>query len=790
MKNQVSALKRRLNRGGQLKLKGAVQPSLSILALAMLSLGVAQAQSVVASISQSESARVKVAQTEMPRTEVSQIKASQTDTPQTDAPQTVLQTFDAITVMGEKLNQATPWATQTERQTLDALQILNWSEFGSRAEPGVNYNASNRSINIRGLDQNRVLTRIDGIRQSYLKDIRGDMGGVKGGLNTIDFNTLSSIDIVRGSDSSTVGSGALGGVVDVQTLNPSDLLVGGKTFGALGKTSYQSVDNSWLVNAAVAGQGSDRFQWLFQAGTQQGNQTINQGTVGGYGIGRTEPNPDDYTQQNYMLKLQQQFDGGHKLGLTGVYFERQDNVNDLTASPTTYAPGKSDLTEQSTRESIALDYAWAAQGQKALLDSFAAQVYWQKVELSSNLNATRIASPRGAYQRKNTIQESTYGLELEAAKSINGQVNQLWQSGFEWFGTQTQQYVSGQDTCTSYRFPPCSFLHANQADVPTTNGDQYGAWLQNTLDFAQGQFSLQPAIRYDSYSQRPDNSSFGKNPAHAPLQSSSGEAWSPKLLATWRPLETLSLFVQYAQGFNAPTATQLYSRYGAPGTYLVQGNPNLKAETSEGWEIGTKFGTSQANGALTYFDNRYKNFIENVTASGTRQYPYFIQSYENLDNVRIYGLEAKGEWYVTKGWRTYGSMAWAVGQNQNTKQNLNSVAPLTGIFGVEYSQSSWSVRSQLTAAAARTQVAYPNATVKAPNPDFQAPGYGIVDLMATWRPEQFKGLTLQAGIFNLFDKTYWNALDIPTAGVTPISRPLDAYSQPGRNFSISLSYLY
>ncbi len=427
MKKHVTALKHHRNRVRQIKLIGAVQPALSALALAIFSISNVQAQ-------------------------------ASSSAPTTETPQTVTQTFDAINVMGEKLNQTMPWASQTERQTLDDLQILNWSEFGSRAEPGVNYNASNRSINIRGLDQNRVLTRIDGIRQSYLKDIRGDMGGVKGGLSTIDFNSLSAIDIVRGSDSSTVGSGALGGVVDVITLNPSDLLVGGKTFGVLGKTSYQSVDNSWLVNAAVAGQGNNRLQWLFQAGTQQGNQTINQGTVGGYGIGRTEPNPDDYTQQNYMLKLQQQFDGGHQLGLTGVYFERQDNINDLTASPTTYAPSKSDLTDQSTRESIALDYAWAAQGQKALLDSFAAQVYWQKVELSSNLNATRIAAPRGAYQRKNTIQESTYGLNLEATKSFKAQVNQLWQSGFEWFGTQTQQNVSGQDTCTSYRFPPCSFF--------------------------------------------------------------------------------------------------------------------------------------------------------------------------------------------------------------------------------------------------------------------------------------------------------------------------------------------
>lgn len=763
MKKQVAAHVHRYSRGGPIKFSGAVQPVLSALTLAVLSIGVVQAQNA---------------------TQSTELSAEQT------ALQAVSQTFDAITVMGEKLNEPMPWATQTDRQTLDRLQILDWSELGSRAEPGVNFNATNRSINIRGLDENRVLTRIDGIRQSYLKDIRGDMGGVRGGLNTIDFNTLTAIDIVRGSDSSTVGSGALGGVVDVRTLNPSDLLMGGKTFGALGKTAYQSVDNSWLINAALAGQANDRMQWLFQAGTQLGNQTINGGNMGGYGLTRTEPNPDSYTQQNYMLKLQQQFDGGHLVGLTGVYFERQDNIDDLTSAPTTYQPGQTDLTEKSTRESLALNYAWAAQGRSALLDSVAAQVYWQKVKLASTQNATRISPPRGAYNRSNSIQESTYGLNLEATKSFKGKVGQMWESGFEWFGTQTQQYVSGSDTCRSYRFPPCSFMHANQADVPTTNGDQYGLWLQNTLDFAQGQFSLRPAIRYDSYSQRPDNSSFGKNPANTVLPSASGEAWSPKLMGTWRPLDTLSLYVQYAQGFNAPSATQLYSRYGSPGTYLVQGNPNLEAETSEGWEFGAKFGNKQVNGAVTYFDNHYKNFIEGVTGPGNKQYPYFIQSYENLADVRIYGLETRGEWQITKGWRTYGSLAYTVGQNQNTNQSLNSVAPLTGIFGVEYSRPSWSVRTQLTAAAARTQVTNPLPTRKSSEPDFQAPGYGVVDLMATWQPEHIKGMTLQVGLFNLFDKTYWNALDVPTAGSSRFSRPVDAYTQPGRNVSVSLSYLY
>src|SRR3546814_8885119 len=51
---------------------------------------------------------------------------------------------------------------------------------------------------------------------------------------------------------------------------------------------------------------------------------------------------------------------------------------------------------------------------------------------------------------------------------------------------------------------------------------------------------------------------------------------------------------------------------------------------------------------------------------------------------------------------------------------------------------------------------YPNQTADAPEPDFQAPGYGVVDFSAWWKPPVVKGLRIQAGIYNLFDKKYWN----------------------------------
>src|SRR3546814_4419333 len=131
------------------------------------------------------------------------------------------------------------------------------------------------------------------------------------------------------------------------------------------------------------------------------------------------------------------------------------------------------------------------------------------------------------------------------------------------------------------------------------------------------------------------------------------------------------------------------------------------------------------------------------------------------------------------------------GRDQDTDQHLNSVAPLKAAIALGYRTPLWGAEALRSAAAACHDVEYPNQTADAPEPDFQAPGYGVVDFSAWWKPPVVKGLRIQAGIYNLFDKKYWNALDVPsTDGTAAIPRPIDYYTQPGRSVRVSLTYQY
>ena len=741
-------------------------------------------------------------------------------------PQAGVTNLDPVRVEGEGSRPAPAWQSSTDRKRLDELQVRNWSDFGRRVEPGVNFNRLTNSINIRGLDQDRVLTRVDGIRLPWLDD---GARGVKGGLESVDFNSLSRLDIVRGADASGSGggSGAISGIADLRTLNPSDLLEDGKRFGALAKTDYDTTDSSWGANAALAGQIHENTFWLVQAGLRNGHAVDNRGDVGGYGPRRNQPTPEDYSQRSFLLKLQQRVDGGHRFGVTGEYFKRTADFDNMfeQGAGTSYLYGENSVRKETERQRVSLDYSYRAPSDGGLLDTVTAALYWQRVSLDTRQTAVRSVDPRafiiprdpfrygfpsGPYGRDNSIRQTMYGVNAEATKRLGGAVTQLWTLGGEWYGNKTEQQSSGYDNCPVIRpgtpapFGPraCDMLHTNQADVPQSKGSQWAMWVQDEFGFADGRYTLTPALRYDHYKQKPESTdSYASNPNAGKLPSAnSAGRFSPKLLAGWKAADELSLYAQYAYGFKAPSPSQLYTNYGGAGTYLRVGNPDLKPETSKGWELGAKLGSDDLGGALSFFDNRYQNFIDTSVPLDANsptwqpawagQYPLGVTGTVNRARVRIYGAEASAHWKFATGWRTWGSLAWAVGKDEGTGQHLNSVAPLKAIVGLGYGRDAWGVDAMLTAALKRDKVEYPNPTAKAPNADFQAPGYGVMDLMGYWRPEAVKGLQLQAGVYNLFDKKYWEAINVPTAGAMQIARPVDWYTEPGRSLRISLTYQY
>lgn len=735
-------------------------------------------------------------------------------------------TLDTTLVTGNAVQDELPTTSRTDAKTLDERQIRSFDDLGKRSEPGVNYSRTSESINIRGLDRDRVLTTIDGIRVPWLTDgarSQGPTGGAQGGLDSIDFNGLSAVDIVRGANSSLVGSGALGGAVQLFTLNPEDLLSEGKDFGSLVKSDYDSADHSWGLNGAMAGRYQDTA-WLLQAGQRQGHELESGGDANSYGTRRTEANPADTEQQSLLVKLQQRFDGGHKVGFTAELFERQNDIDSRTNQGSTYLIGENSTEENNKRQRLSVDYAFQAEDDQGLIDSANAIVYWQKLRRHDDQNGVRAADsrasvpdflffglpgnpykyPSGNFGRDNQIEKELYGVSGNLGKTLDiaGLPNKLTLGG-ELYQINTEQVSEGYDNCPGFSISPshpmymgpaaCDFLHTNQADMPKAEGTQWALYATDEISFADGRVKLTPGLRYDHYKQDPKaTGDFANNinPTNdQTLQASTDHKLSGSLLATWQVAEEALLYAQWAQGFKAPDATQLYMNYGAEGSYLRLGNTDLKPEESNGYEIGAQLGNDKLGGSLSLFDNHYKNFIDDDVAMSAAElaaiglsaadYPMGVTRTENRARVQIYGAEVAAHWEFVPHWKLWGSVAWANGEDLETNQRLSSVAPITSLLGLSYTRDQYGADLMLRAAAARDKVE--NAG------DFEAPGYGVVDMTGWWQPAELKGVKFQAGLFNALDKKYWNALNVPTG---TLAQPDDYYSEVGRNFRVSASWQY
>ncbi|WP_026618859.1 hemoglobin/transferrin/lactoferrin receptor protein [Ensifer sp. WSM1721] len=678
---------------------------------------------------------------------------------------------------GEKEGVAdTPLAERVTEEELDDNQISSFEDLGRSLEPGVNFNRTSGSVNIRGLEGPRVLTTIDGIPIPFLDDGARDADG---GIDSFDFAALSTIDIVRGTDSSRAGGGALAGAVVLRTLEPEDLIGEGRTWGGIFKFAYDGEDDSLGGSAAVAAR-YDNTAVLFQGGYKKGHERKSNGEVGGYSMTRTEADPADYDQNNLLFKIRQYTDSGHTFGFTAERFDRDKDIDFMSGQSLTgnYRPGNYDKLDNTRRERLSLDYDFEAVDDGAWFDSASAVVYWQRLLRENGIDAYRSTSVIGEYSRLNEAEEESFG--------ASGYVDKFFDTGFlqhkvtlggDFAFGKLHQYSSGEDSCDTTPSPTCNFLHTNQSDSPDVDSKKFGIYLQDRISIGDGPFALTPGLRFDWYDYSPQNTAaYMRNPNYDGLPPGQSDyALSPKLLATYQAAEQVELFAQWAMAFRPPTAEELYLNYGAPGSYLQIGNPDLKPETSHGFEVGANLGDDDFGGRVGAFYNRYKNFIDRISyRDPTGTYPLGITEAINRANVSIHGVEVSGHKVFANGVHVRTALAYAYGRDLDTDEALGSVPPLKGVLGVGYATETWGADVILTAAMAVSD--------KSTN-TFKAPGYGIVDVTGWWQSEQMPGLRVNAGVYNIFDKTYWDAVNTQNA----FTQPRDYYSEPGRTFKISLT---
>jgi hemoglobin/transferrin/lactoferrin receptor protein len=662
-----------------------------------------------------------------------------------------------------------------------------------RYEPGISVADSPgrfglSGFNIRGIEGNRVLIRIDGVRMADAFSI-GSFSDAR--RNLIDLEAIKQVEIIRGAASALYGSDALGGVVSFVMREPQDFLTDGRgaDFGV--RSGYQSTDDGWYSGGRLAF-GGETLAALVMYTHRAGGESSNQGNIDAPDRTRTEPNPQDYVSDTVLTKLSWNPTADQQLRLTLQADRNNVDTNVLSsvgvAGTANTQSLRGDDTQRRRRVSLSHDIA----ADNAVFDSLQWQVYAQESTIEQRTAEQRFATtagPASAVRRDRVFdfEQRAAGGELVLRKDfpLAGSEHTLTY-GLDAVETRTEQTRDGVQTALATgartgNIPPDNFP---VRDFPQTRTRQYALFAQDEISL--GAWRLVPGVRVDRYEldPRPDAVFVEDNPGVRvdPVEETSV---SPKLGVIHFFTDDVSMFAQYAHGFRAPPYNDVNIGFtNLAFGYTAVSNPDLQAETSDGYEVGVRGDFERGFVELSGFYSEYDDFIESLADAGVRDGLQVFQS-RNIAEARIHGIEVRGgadlaalSLYLS-GWSVKASAAWARGTNRVTDQPLNSVDPLKGVLGLAYAPvgQRWGAELVATAVKRKSRVDQGAGALFIPD------GYVTLDLLAY--ADIGERLRINAGVFNLADKKCWEWADV--RGRSASDGTIDRFTRPGLNASVSAS---
>lgn len=595
--------------------------------------------------------------------------------------------------------------------------------------PGVNVTGVGRTngqnVNIRGYDQYGVLVLIDGIRQ---------------GINGAHFNgtfldpvLIKQIKIIRSPSTSLFGSGAMGGVIAYQTVNPADLLDDNQNVGLRISSYGASAYHSQGIGMSVFGR-TDSLDGIIALNTRKvGN--IRQSN------GFEAPNHEDIN--NLMIKSTAYLSGSQSLTTALRYYNNralEPRMAHQSTSDLKY--DRSPMMKRSTIQRDA-ELIYRLQPQQLNWLDVTTQLYASEINVNDDVRS------EGYGSRK----QITRGLKLENRSRLlaSSPAGHLFTYGAE---TYHQQQIP---TGVTRSFPPAAIKFSS-------------GWLQDEITLRDLPVTLLAGTRFDHY----ENS-------RADFADREAKSWSTRGAMTVNPTDWLMMFGAYSQAFRTPTLAELYNDSVhfiiGKGTWLEMTNrwhpnPDLKPESNVTREagLGVHFDDLLADNdtiklKASYFHIDAKDRI-------TSKVTMLTSTYINIPQSKTWGWDASLD-YQNPGFSWNLAYNRTRGINLATRQFINSINPdtVTSSLNIPIANTGFSAGWVMTMAENTKFMKNNDAQKSSHKP--QA-GYALHDFYLSYRGQgAFKDVTTTAVLSNAFDKEYYSPQAIP---------------QDGRNAKFLISY--
>lgn len=675
-------------------------------------------------------------------------------------------------------------------------------------EPDVSFGRDARRFgatrpNIRGIEDNRVVQMVDGVRLPNFYNGGGPTNFTMNAPMGPSLEFLRRAEILRGPASSLYGSDAIGGVVGYLTLEPEDILQPGRRLGARASVGYTGA-NDGITGALVGAGGSNSAKLLLGYSHTEASEFDNEGDVGGSSISRTKPNPEDVRDRGVLAKLLLTPSSSHRIALSFEGRDREASIDVLRLHPS--LPKVTATTGEDDVERLRGTLEWQHTPQGGWYDRMTARAYRQtsetrnfNVQTRTNTSATCSASAGSGnncrIDQYFSFDQTLTGGSLQLEKVLGGRHNVT--GGIDLWRLETEESrdanVFNLTTGTTSKSLAGDVFPLR--DFAPGYTDTLGLFIQDEIvDLAGGKLTVTPGLRFDVRRLEPEPDALSSAVLAAigkQAVSQTDSALSPKLGVLWAFTPTFAGYGQIVRGFRAPNYEEVNGHFrNTAQSYAISPNPDLDPETSTGVEVGLRLTRERLRAQIAAYDNRYRNFIDSVRLNCPGD-PNCVSGIGttfmsvNLSKVRIYGVEARFAWEWAPGWRLDGAIAYAHGEDESADQPLDTIEPTRVSLALIRDAGSWGGEARLRAAAGVRRVNDMDGNVY--SPWFRPPSYEVLDLAAWVAP--IKNMRLSLAVNNVFDAKYWLWSDIRLADSrNPIG--VDFYSQPGRNIAARLEYLF
>ena len=719
--------------------------------------------------------------------------------------------------------------TRTERSVLDlpgSVNVYDFNEIESSSpstwrelfsdEPGLGSQDFIRSdyardyakgdagnINIRGLEGNRILTQIDGVtipRFSYGKSTFSVSRS-----NFIELSNLGKIEVLKGSGSSLYGSDALGGVVTLRSLNPEDVLKEDQKTAVRLSTGYKSVNSSIKPN----------LKYAFRDGDIEGIVSL------------TYENLEELQRKNDAT-FKDELDGDNnsvygkiirKIGdnkqisllLENVNKNKTKTANENNLDSLQYGGSKEtskDITESTSSRGV-IEYKYKSKVDRKI-DAFKGNFYISNLEYQNEWRYTG-SNTRSGNANENQItdlDQNTIGTGFQFTNNISGEnFDQKLTYGFEgsfFDGDRIQRdYAVSGGVATldgTYRRNP-------QSDVR-----KYGLYVQDEI--SKGKWDLIAGLRYDNIKLDAHPSTEWYNSGSSYLSDREGTVGaphdieddniSPNLSLMYRLNKSSNIYGKYSKGFRTPSWEEfnsshinVYNSRGSWRSYSTLGNPNLKSEKSDNYEIGIKSVNKNFDYSIAGFYQKFENFLEQSVQDGsttisTSVGPLSSTIYrtKNVADAKVYGFEARTAYYFDEkgsGLSFENAFSYQYGDNETDNEPLDTINPFSLVSNLKYlfpnEKLVLNLKNTYTGVP-RTSSTYSSATYA-----YIPEAYNITDLELGYKVSE--NFSTNLGIYNIFDTTYYKWSDLRSNGGDGTDDEYyQRYAQPGTSIQAGFSWRF